>query len=38
LARGGIIEQVGLNNIVDTLEHAVLRAEEARAGAAPAIA
>jgi SulP family sulfate permease len=38
LARGGIIEQVGLENIVDTLEHAVSRAEEARAGALPASA
>jgi len=26
LARGGVIEQVGLNNVVDTLEHALARA------------
>jgi SulP family sulfate permease len=38
LARGGIIEQVGLSNIVDTLEHAVSRAEEVRACALPASA
>ena len=27
LARGGIVEQIGLNNVVDTLEHALSRAQ-----------
>jgi SulP family sulfate permease len=36
LARGGVIEQVGLNNVVDTLDHALTRAEEMRDSAAAA--
>jgi sulfate permease, SulP family len=34
LARGGVIEQVGLNNVLDTLEHALARAAEMRDNAA----
>jgi SulP family sulfate permease len=30
LARAGVIEHVGLNNVVDTLEHALTRAQEMR--------
>ena len=32
LARGGIVEQIGLNNVVDTLEHALIRAQALATG------
>jgi SulP family sulfate permease len=35
LARGGVIDKVGLDNVVDTLEHALTRATEMRNGAGP---
>jgi len=33
LARGGVIDKVGLDNVVDTLEHALTRAAQMRHGA-----
>jgi len=35
LARSGMVEQVGLSNVVDSLEHALRRARELKAGTPP---
>jgi SulP family sulfate permease len=35
LVRSGMVEQVGLSNVVDSLEHALRRARELKAGTTP---